>query len=81
MFGQFSLAGDRVASLHLATRVFLEGNHTSDELRDRAIKETLSSFVADEDESDRKSDFTFSRECACLEFVFRSCGDVEDGRC
>ena len=42
--------------------------------------ETLSSFVADEDENDRKSDFTLSRECACLEFRFRSCVDVEDGR-
>lgn len=43
--------------------------------------ETLSSFVADEDENDRKSYFTFSSECACLKFRFRFCGVVEDGRC
>ena len=30
VFGQFSLAGNRVAALHLATRVFLAGNHISD---------------------------------------------------
>ena len=35
MFGQFSLAGNRVAALHLATRVFLAGNHISDEQRDK----------------------------------------------
>ena len=35
-----------------------------------ALLETLSSFVADEDENDRKSDFTLSRECARLEFRF-----------
>ena len=33
--GQFSLAGNRVAALHLATRVFLAGNHVSDEQRDK----------------------------------------------
>ena len=27
VFGQFSLAGSRVAELHLATSVFLAGNH------------------------------------------------------
>ena len=30
MFGQLSLAGNRVAALHLATRVFLAENHISD---------------------------------------------------
>ena len=35
VFGQFSLAGNRVAALHLATRVFLAGNHFSDEQRDK----------------------------------------------
>ena len=34
VFGQFSLAGNRVAALHLATRVFMAGNH-SDEQRDK----------------------------------------------
>ena len=33
-FGQFSLAGNRVAALHLATRVFLAGNHISAEQRE-----------------------------------------------
>ena len=33
VFGQFSLAGNRVAALHLATPVFLAGNHISDEQR------------------------------------------------
>ena len=33
VFGQFSLAGNHVAALNLATRVFLEGNHISDEQR------------------------------------------------
>ena len=32
---QFTLAGNRVAALHLATRVFLAGNHNSDEQRDK----------------------------------------------
>ena len=45
------------------------------------LLETLSSFVADEDENDRKSYFTFSSECACLKFRFRFCGVVEDGKC
>ena len=27
VFGQFSLAGNRVEALHLATHVFLAGNH------------------------------------------------------
>ena len=35
VFGQFSLAENRVAELHLATRVFLAGNHISDEQRDK----------------------------------------------
>ena len=35
MCRQFSLAGNRVAALHLATRVFLAGNHISDEQRDK----------------------------------------------
>ena len=43
--------------------------------------ETLSSFVADEDENDRKSYVTFSSQCACLKFRFRFCGIVEDGKC
>ena len=43
--------------------------------------ETLSSFVADEDENDRKSYFTFSSQCTCLKFRFRFCGIVEDGKC
>ena len=43
--------------------------------------ETLSSFVVDEDENDRKSYFTFSSQCACLKFRFRFCGIVEDGKC
>ena len=33
--GQFSLPGNRVAALHLATRVFLGGNYISDEQRDK----------------------------------------------
>ena len=43
--------------------------------------ETLSSFVVDEDDNDRKSYFTFSSQCACLKFRFRFCGIVEDGKC
>ena len=43
--------------------------------------ETLSSFVAGEDENDRKSYFTFSSQCACLKFRFPFCGIVEDGKC
>ena len=35
VFGQFSLAGNRVASLHLETLVFLVGNHISDEQRNK----------------------------------------------
>ena len=35
MLGQFSLAGNRVAALHLATRVFLAGNHLGDEQLDK----------------------------------------------
>ena len=35
MFEQFSLAGNRLAVLHLATRVFLAGNHVSDEQRNK----------------------------------------------
>ena len=35
MFGQFSLEGNRLAALHLATRIFLAGNHISDEQRDK----------------------------------------------
>ena len=38
LFGQFSLAGNRVAALHLATRVFLAGNHISDEQRDKELE-------------------------------------------
>ena len=37
-FGQFSLAGNRVAALHLTTRVFLARNHISDEQRDKGRK-------------------------------------------
>ena len=32
---QFCLAGNGVAALHLATHVFLAGNHVSDEQRDK----------------------------------------------
>ena len=32
-FGQFSLAENRVVALHLATGVFLAGNHISEEQR------------------------------------------------
>ena len=35
VFGQLSLDGNRWAALHLATRVFLAGNHISDEQRDK----------------------------------------------
>ena len=35
VFRQFSLKGNHVAALHLATRVFLEGNHISEEQRDK----------------------------------------------
>ena len=56
-----------------------EGNYQS-VLQHNKVQ-TLSSFVADEDENDRKSYFTFSSECACLKFRFRFCGVVEDGRC
>ena len=35
VYGQFSLAGNRVAELHLATRVFQAGNHISDEQWDK----------------------------------------------
>ena len=45
------------------------------------LLETLSTFVADEDENDRKSYYTFSSECACLKFRFRFCGVVEDRKC
>ena len=40
-FGQFSLAGNRVAALQLATRVFLAGNHISDEQRDKEQERSL----------------------------------------
>ena len=35
VFGQFSLVGNRVAALHLASLVFLAGNHIGDEQRDK----------------------------------------------
>ena len=35
MFGQFSLAANSVVALHLATSVFLVGNHISDEQESR----------------------------------------------
>ena len=35
VFGKFSLARSRVEELHLATRVFLAGNHISDAQRDK----------------------------------------------
>ena len=35
VFRQFSMKGNHVAALHLATRVFLEGNHISEEQRDK----------------------------------------------
>ena len=35
VFGQFSLAGNPMAALHFATRVFLARNHFSDEQRDK----------------------------------------------
>ena len=35
VFGQFSLPGNRVAALHVATRIFLAGNYISDEQRDK----------------------------------------------
>ena len=35
VFGQFSLAGNLVAALHLETRVFLAGNHISEEQLDK----------------------------------------------
>ena len=54
---------------------------TGNVMETTATIETLSSFVADEDENDRKSYFTFSSECACLKFRFRFCGVVEDGKC
>ena len=38
VFGQFSLAGNRVATLHLATRVFLTGNHIGEEQQDKKQK-------------------------------------------
>ena len=40
VFGPFSLAGNRVAALHLATRVFLAGNHISGEQRNKEQKRT-----------------------------------------
>ena len=50
VFGQFSLAGNRVQALRLATRVFLAGNHISVEQRDK------------EQESQRKAkDHVFER--------------------
>ena len=39
-FRQFSLAGNRVAALHLATRVFLAGNHIGKEQRDKEQERT-----------------------------------------
>ena len=36
MFEQFSLAGNRVGALHLATLVFLAGNNISDDQRHRS---------------------------------------------
>ena len=47
MFGKFSFAGNRVTVLHLATRVFLAGNHISDEQR---VKEQESRRKAKEHE-------------------------------
>ena len=38
VFGQFCLAGNRVAALHLANRVFLAENHISEEKRDKDLK-------------------------------------------
>ena len=35
VFGQFSLAENRVAAVHLETRVFLSGNHISEEQQDK----------------------------------------------
>ena len=35
VFGQFSLTGNHVAALHLATHVFLVGNQISDEQQDK----------------------------------------------
>ena len=35
MFEQFSLAGNRAAAFHSATRVFLAGNHISEEQLDK----------------------------------------------
>ena len=35
LWGRFSLAGNRVAALHFATRVFLARNHISEEQRGR----------------------------------------------
>ena len=35
VFGKFSLAENRVAAFHLATRVFLAGNHISDEQQNK----------------------------------------------
>ena len=35
VFRQFSLAGNQVAALHLATCIFLVGNHNSDKQRDK----------------------------------------------
>ena len=35
VFGQFSLAGNHVAALHLATHIFLAGNHINEGQRDK----------------------------------------------
>ena len=37
MFRQFFLAGNRVAALHLATCVFLTGNHVSGEIKEQKL--------------------------------------------
>ena len=45
MFGQFSLAGNCVETLHLATRVFLAGNDmTSNGIKSRKVEEKRKSM-------------------------------------
>ena len=50
VFWQFSLAGNRMAALHLATCVFLAGNHISDEQREIQAKKSLREAEEGEEE-------------------------------
>ena len=54
VFGQFSLGRNRVAAVHLATRVFLAGNHVSDEQRGKEQERAQKSKQRNPREKPRK---------------------------